>query len=131
MVGGAPLDTIPVGARAHAVEKLTMTGPDSILYQVTYDDPQVFTAPWTAQEEWDRNDKYQMFEYACLEGDVQVRNYIKASRAARAQIAAGTRTPETIEKDSRSRFTKTFDFDPVAPGAPPPRAAGAQASNGG
>ena len=132
MIGGAPLDTIPVGARAHSTEKLTMTGPDSILYEVTYDDPDVFTAPWTAQEEWDRNDKYQMFEYACLEGDVQVRNYIKASRAARAQIAAGTRKPETIEKDSRSRFTKTFDFDPVAPGSPPPGAGRARgAANGG
>jgi hypothetical protein len=131
MIGGAPLDTIPVSAKAHAVEKLTMTGPDSILYEVTYDDPDVFTAPWTAQEEWNRNDKYQMFEYACLEGDVQVRNYIVASRAARAQIAAGTRKPETVEKDSRSRFTKTFDFDPVAPGAPQPRAPGRQAVNGG
>jgi hypothetical protein len=131
MIGGAPLDTIPVSARAHSVEKLTMTGPDSILYEVTYDDPEVFTAPWTAQEEWSRNDKYQMFEYACLEGDVQIRGYVSASRAARAQIAAGTRKPETIEKDSRSRFTKTFDFDPVAPGAPPPRTARAQASNGG
>jgi hypothetical protein len=124
MVGGAPLDTKPVGARAHAVEKLTMTGPDSILYEVTYDDPDVFTAPWTAQEEWTRDDKYQMFEYACLEGDVQIRGYISASRAARAQIAAGTRKPETIDKDSRSRFTKTFDFDPVAPGSPQPGATG-------
>jgi hypothetical protein len=131
MIGGAPLDTIPVSTRAHAVEKLTMTGPNSILYEVTYDDPDVFTAPWTAQEEWNRNDKYQMFEYACLEGDVQIRGYISASRAARAQIAAGTRKPETIEKDSRSRFTKTFDFDPVAPGSPQPGSGSKQAANGG
>jgi len=132
MIGGGPLDTIPVSTKAHSIEKLTMTGPNSILYQVTYDDPDVFTAPWTAQEEWTRNDKYQMFEYACLEGDVQVRNYIKASRAARAQIAAGTRKPETIDKDSRSRFTKTFDFDPVAPGSPQPGTGRPQgASNGG
>jgi hypothetical protein len=107
-----------------------MTGPDSILYEVTYDDPDVFTAPWTAQEEWNRNDKYQMFEYACLEGDVQIRGYVSASRAARAQIAAGTRKPETIEKDSRSRFTKIFDFDPVAPGSPQPGAGGAPANGG-
>jgi hypothetical protein len=132
MIGGAPLDTIPVSTKAHSIEKLTMTGPDSILYEVTYDDPEVFTAPWTAQEEWNRNDQYQMFEYACLEGDVQIRGYVSASRAARAQIAAGTRKPETIEQDSRSRFTKTFDFDPVAPGAPRPAARqDAQASNGG
>ena len=131
MIGGAPLDTIPVSTRAHAVEKLTMTGPDSMLYEVTYDDPDVFTAPWTAQEEWNRNDKYQMFEYACLEGDVQIRGYISASRAARKQIAAGTRKAETVEQDSRSRFTKIFDFDPVAPGSPQPGAGAAGAANGG
>jgi hypothetical protein len=63
---------------------------------------------------------------------VQIRGYVSASRAARAQIAAGTRKPETIEKDSRSRFTKTFDFDPVAPGSPQPGAGGPQrASSGG
>ncbi len=129
MVGGAPLDTIPTSAKAHTVERLTMTGPNAILYQITYDDPEVFTAPWTAQEEWDRNDHYQMFEYACAEGDVQVRNYIVASRAARAQIAAGTRKPETLAQDSRSRFTKTFDFDPVAPGAPQPGASAARKSS--
>lgn len=117
MLGGAPLDTIPTSRKAHTVERLTMTGPDAILYEITYDDPDVFTSPWTAQEEWSRNDDYRMFEYACLEGNVQIRNYILSSRAARAQIAAGTRKPETLEEDSRSRFVQQFDVDPVAPKA--------------
>jgi hypothetical protein len=128
MVGGAPLDTIPTSAAAHTTERLTMTGPNAILYQITYDDPEVFTAPWTAQEEWDRNDKYQFFEYACAEGDVQIRNYLRASRAHRAQLAAGTANPKQV--DPRARFAGTFDFDPVAPGAPPPRSGQQQASNG-
>jgi hypothetical protein len=31
-----------------------------------------------------------MFEYACHEGNVQVRNYISASRAERAQKSGGS-----------------------------------------
>lgn len=108
-----PFNTIPTSTKARSVERLTMTGPNSMTYEITYEDPEVFTKPWTARLEWARDDKYQFFEYACIEGDVQVFNYIKASRAARAQAAAGTAKPE--EKDSRSRFAVQFDFDPAAP----------------
>jgi hypothetical protein len=85
----------------------------------------VFTKPWTARFEWARDDSYQFFEYACFEGDVQVSGYIKSSRAERAQIAAGTRKPETAQQDSRSRFAQQFDYDPAAGDrpAPPPRPA--------
>jgi hypothetical protein len=38
-----------------------------------------------------RNDDYRFYEYACHEGNVQVRNYITASRAQRAQEAAAAR----------------------------------------
>ncbi len=111
-----PFNTIPTSDKAHTVEKLTMTGPNSILYEITYDDPEIYTAPWTAQLEWSRDDKYEMPEYACHEGDVQIRNYISASRAHRAQVAAGTSQP--ITTDTRDRFAQQFDFDPVAPAGP-------------
>lgn len=68
------------------IERLTMTGPDTITYDVTWDDPAIFTAPWTARLDWKRDDSYEMFEYACHEGNVQVRNYITASRAERAGL---------------------------------------------
>jgi hypothetical protein len=117
-----PFNTIPTSVKAHTVERLTMVGPDTMDYQITYDDPMVFTRPWTARFEWARDDSYQFFEYACFEGDVQVSGYIKSSRAERAQIAAGTRKPETGADDSRSRFAQQFDYDPAAndrPGPPP------------
>jgi len=83
--GSPPQNDTPVSAQAVMTERLTMTGPDSIVYDVTWNDPVVFAAPWTARLDWQRDDDYQMFEYACHEGNVQVRNYITASRAQRAQ----------------------------------------------
>ncbi|MFC3097457.1 hypothetical protein [Alteraurantiacibacter palmitatis] len=80
-LGVPPFNTIPTSLQAKVVERLTMTGPDSIIYELTYDDPEVFTAPWTARLDWSRNDDYSFFEYACHEGNVQIRNYITASRA--------------------------------------------------
>src|SRR5690606_17134899 len=131
-----PFNTIPTSTKAKTIERLTMTGPNAILYEITYDDPEVFTAPWTAQLEWSRDDDYQFFEYACHEGNVLIPNYIKASRAHREQIAAGTATAK--DDDGRARFARQFDFDPVAPGAPqlgpppaPPSRDGGGADDGG
>jgi len=116
-----PFNTIPMSNKAMTVERLTMTGPNSIDYQVTYSDPDVYTQPWTARLEWTRDDNYKFFEYACHEGNVQVRNYITASRAHRRDIAAGIAPAD--EPDSRERFAQQFDRDPAAapdtPAAPP------------
>jgi hypothetical protein len=82
--------TIPMSVRATAVERLTMTGPDTIAYTVTYADPDVFTAPWTVELEWTRDSNYRLHEYACHEGNVAIRDMIKASRAQRKLDAAAS-----------------------------------------
>jgi hypothetical protein len=86
--GAPPYNSLPVGKAARATERLTMTGPDSIAYEITYTDPDVFVAPWTARLEWTRNESYEMFEYACHEGNSQLRGRITASQAQRRQEAA-------------------------------------------
>jgi hypothetical protein len=83
--GSPPENDTPVSAEARMVERFTMTGPNSIAYEMTWTDPVVFTAPWSARLDWQRDDNYGIFEYACTEGNVQIRNYISASRAGRAQ----------------------------------------------
>jgi hypothetical protein len=108
------LNTMPMSPMAKTVERITQTGPNTITYQITYSDPQVLTAPWTARLDWTRDNDYFMAEYACHEGDVQVRNYITASRAKREQIAEGKL--EAGQADGRETFAKQFDFDPVSPG---------------
>jgi hypothetical protein len=107
-----PFNTIPTSTQAKTVERLTMTDAKTITYEITYTDPEVYTKPWTARLEWNRDNDYKFFEYACHEGNVQLRNYVTASRAHRADIAAG-KVPKD-EPDSRTRFAMPFDRDPAA-----------------
>lgn len=99
-IGAPPNNTIPMSEQAKVVERLTMSDPNTLVYEMTYSDPVVWTAPYTIREDWQRNDDYGMFEYACIEGDVQVFNYIKSSRAERAKqaaAAAGTQQQAAAE----------------------------------
>jgi hypothetical protein len=85
---GVPANNaIPVSAQARVVERFTRTGPGALVYELTYSDPQVFTAPWTARITWTRDDAYEFFEYACNEGNQAIRNNILATRADRRKAA--------------------------------------------
>ena len=105
-------NTVPMSTDAMTMERLTMTGPNTIVHELTYSDPQVYTAPWTTRIEWGRDDSYQFFEYACHEGNYMPRDYISASRAQQARIAAGEEAAVTAETDDRSRYATPFDWDP-------------------
>lgn len=86
--GSPPSNDTPTSEQARLVERFTMTSNDTIVYESEWTDPVIFTQPWGTRLDWQRNDDYEFFEYACHEGNVQVRNYITASRAERAQKAA-------------------------------------------
>jgi hypothetical protein len=73
----------PVSEQAVITERFTRIDEDTIEYELTHDDPVVFTAPWTAKLTWRMDPEYGMFEYACHEGQYMVRDYINASRAER------------------------------------------------
>jgi hypothetical protein len=120
MIGGAPFNTIPMSDKTRIVERLTMTGPGTLMHELTYSDPETFTAPWTTRIEWIRDDDYQFYEYACHEGNDAIRGYITSSRAKRRDLAAGVIQPDA--EDDRSRFTQVFDRDPGV--APPPAGEG-------
>ena len=113
-----PYNTIPTSKRAKAVERFTMTGPNVLVHELTYPDPEVFTAPWTTRVEWIRDDDYEFFEYACHEGNRMPRDYITASRAKRRDIAAGLVDPNA--PDDRAQWARIFDRDPAVAAGPPP-----------
>ncbi len=88
--GSPRLNNMPVSESATIVERLTMTGPDTLDYEMTFEDPLLYTAPWTAKLGWVRDPDYAMYEYACHEGNDMIPNYISASRAKRtAEGGAG------------------------------------------
>jgi hypothetical protein len=122
-----PFNTIPTSSQAKTVERLTMTGPNSLMHELTYSDPEVFTAPWTTRIEWIRDDDYAFFEYACHEGNRMPRDYITASRAKRRDIAAGLVDPNA--PDDRANWARIFDRDPAV--APPPEAPAGQGAAAG
>jgi hypothetical protein len=85
---GVPANNaIPVSSEAHVIERFTRTGPGALVYELSYSDPQVFAAPWTARITWTSDEGYQFFEYACQEGNEAIRNNILATRAARREAA--------------------------------------------
>jgi hypothetical protein len=90
-------NTLPMSELAKVTERLTMTGPNTITYEMTYSDPNMFTAPWTLRVDWTRDQKYEFYEYACFEGDVQVRNFINSSRAARGLKTSKVGSPDRID----------------------------------
>jgi hypothetical protein len=51
----------------HVVERYTRTGPDHMLYEVTIEDPKVFTGPWKmSMPLYRRQEKNaQLLEYEC------------------------------------------------------------------
>jgi hypothetical protein len=64
----------------HLVERFTRTGPDTILYQFTVDDPTAFTKSWTGEAPF-RRAEGQIYEYACHEGNYAMTNMLRGARA--------------------------------------------------
>jgi hypothetical protein len=63
------------------IERFTRTGRDSIQYQVTFNDPATWTAPWTAALDMKaRRDDAGVFEYACHEGNYGLSYMLSTSR---------------------------------------------------
>jgi hypothetical protein len=70
-----------VSTSLHLVEKFTRTAPDTIRYEFTVDDPVTYTAKWTAALDLTSKPGYEIYEYACHEGNYGLRNMLSASRA--------------------------------------------------
>jgi hypothetical protein len=68
----------------HVVERFTRVSANTIHYEVTIDDPKMYTRPWKLAIPLERDDQYQLFEYACHEGNHAIENILRAGRAAEA-----------------------------------------------
>jgi hypothetical protein len=70
---------IPTSPQQTMIERLTPVGPNTIFYEATVSDPVVLTESYTLSFPWTRDDSYEMFEYACHEGNTTIRGYIETT----------------------------------------------------
>ena len=67
-------------------ERYTRTGPDTLEYRFTLDDPTVWTRPWTGMFTYVRGEtQYELVEYACHEGNYGMTNILSGARAREAE----------------------------------------------
>jgi len=62
-------------------ERFTPVSANVLQYEVAIDDAQTWTAPWKVSFPLKRDPDYQIFEYACHEGNYAMRNTLSGSRA--------------------------------------------------
>jgi hypothetical protein len=77
----------------HVVERFTIVDANTINYEATIDDPKMYTRPWKIAMPINRDSKYEVFEYACHEGNYALPNTLSGARAQEraAEVAAKPR----------------------------------------
>jgi hypothetical protein len=69
------------------IERFKRSGPDSLTYQVTVNDPTSYAKPWTAEVPFQKMDG-PIFEPACHEGNYGIANTMAGARLAEKEAAA-------------------------------------------
>jgi hypothetical protein len=104
------------GAREnlHLVERWTRSGPTSLEYVVTIEDPTVWTRAWTARQEFSRQSEAEnrlYYEPRCVEGNYGLPGLMRGARAEELAFAEG-RGPHPATKDNATDFVGVED-DPL------------------
>jgi hypothetical protein len=76
----------------HVVERWTRTGPKTLDYTVTVEDPTVWTQPWTAKQEFtlQSNEENRIYpEPRCIEGNYGLPGLLHGHRIQEADFAKG------------------------------------------
>src|SRR5262245_16248417 len=98
----------------HLVERWTRSGPDTLEYVVTIDDPTVWTRPWTVKQEFSRQsgeDNRIYYEPRCIEGNYGLPGILHGRRAEERAFAEG-RGPDPATRDNMTAGS-TLDDDPL------------------
>jgi len=61
-------------------ERFTRVGPDTIKYEVTFNDPSTWTRPWTLMIPLKQSNE-RLYEYACHEGNASLVGILAGARA--------------------------------------------------
>jgi hypothetical protein len=91
----------------HLVERWARTGPDSIAYEVTIEDPTVWTKPWTVKQEFTKQSDQQnriYYEPRCNEGNYALPGLLRGARMEEFAFAEG-RGPDPATRDSATAIS--------------------------
>jgi hypothetical protein len=80
-VASGRIKGIPQSEALHVIERFTRIQADTIQYEVTIDDPNVYTRPWKVAFPLTKDPDAQLFEYACHEGNHAMTNILSGARA--------------------------------------------------
>jgi len=97
----------------HIIERWTRTGPTSLAYAVTVEDPTVWTQPWTAKQEFTRQNEQEnriYYEPRCIEGNFGLPGLLHGRRLEEFAFAEG-RGPDPRIRDSIKGVE--FEQDPL------------------
>jgi hypothetical protein len=93
----------------HLVERWTRTGPTSLEYAVTIEDPTVWTRPWTVKQEFTKQSDEEnriYYEPRCIEGNQGLPGLLHGRRAEELAFAEG-RGPDPATMDNTANFAST------------------------
>jgi hypothetical protein len=71
----------------HVVERFSRTGPDTLKYEITINDPGTWTKPWSLMIPLSRAD-HPMWEYGCHEGNYGMAGILAGARAEERAAAS-------------------------------------------
>jgi hypothetical protein len=79
-LNAVPVRGVPYSEQLHIVERFTRVDHDTMRYEITIEDPVHYTAPWKIAYPLARDEQYQMFEYACHEGNAAIELILRGAR---------------------------------------------------
>jgi hypothetical protein len=79
------VNNTPHSQRLKLIEKFTRVSADELDYDVTIDDPETWTKPWTMHIPYPADPTYVIYEYACHEANYGLINILAGARAKEAE----------------------------------------------
>src|SRR5712691_7816793 len=98
----------------HLVERWTPTGPASLEYVVTIEDPTVWARPWTVKQEFTKQSDQEnrvYYEPRCIEGNYGLPGQMRGARMEEHAFTEG-RGPNPATKDTATDFVGV-EADPL------------------
>ena len=75
-------------AALRVTERFTRVSEDVLDWRATVEDASVYAAPWTLELPLTRDPSYDLYEYACHEGNYAVPNILRGARVQERRAAA-------------------------------------------